>query len=257
MADDIKPTIPNPENPDEQIPNPDYKAPEEKQAKQAPPAEKLDLTEPPPAEVTVGKTGNPAIDAVGDLLAERKVANADAIIAEFAKTGELSLSTQAKLVETLGDTTAGLVITQLTTEASKIKEASTKLRSETLDYMAKAFGETDPEGTWKAVQDFVKSPESGFTVEDKAELSRMLQKGGLAARLAIDNIVAVHTGNPNTTSHADLLQGDTLATRKFEPISAKSYSEQVGALVDKYGYESLEVRQLQQRRERSRNAGIA
>jgi len=246
-------TIQDPNNSETQIDNPDYKAPVAPAAAEKP----LDLnTDNTDVVVVVGKTGNDQIDAVGTLLADKKVKGADKMIAEFAKTGELSIATQAELVDSLGESLAGMAITQLTNEASKLKDASTKSRTDTLNYMTEAFGETDPDATWKAVQEFVRSPESGFTPDDRTELTKMLKKGGLSARLAIDNIVAVHTGNPNTTSHADLLQGDTLTSNSFEPISAKAYSEEVGKLTDKYGYDSLEVRQLQQRRQRSRNAGL-
>lgn len=251
-------TVVDPNNPDIKIDNPDYVAPAAPAAAPAAAAQDLDLTAAPAAEaVLVGKTGNASIDAVGKLLAEKAVPGADDMIAEFAKNGELSISSQAKLVETLGESLAGMAINQLNAEATKIKDASTAARTEVLDYMIEAFGETDRDATWAAVKEFVASPESGFSADDKAELSKMLQKGGLAAKLAIDNIVAVHTGNPNTTVTADLLQGDISTVKGFDPISAKAYSEEVSILADKYGYESLEVQQLQQRRERSRNAGIA
>lgn len=246
--------IADPNNPDVQIDNPDYVQPEPAVAAAKP----LDLDEPPVADaVVVGKTGNSQIDAVGQLLADKQVKNADKMIAEFAENGELSLAAQAELVETLGEQLASMAINQLTTEATKLREANTKARDEVLDYAMNAFGETDKDATWEAIQKFVKQPDSGFSAADRAELTKMIGKGGLSARLAIDNIKAVYDGNPNTTHQADLLQGDTMTSTNFKPISAQAYAEEVKTLASKYGYESLEVKQLQQRRAQSRNAGIA
>ena len=246
--------IANPDKPEEQIDNPDYKKPEPStpQAAEA----NLDLNKPEPT-VVVGTTGNVAIDAVGKLLADKKVPNADSIISEFAKEGSLSITAQAALVDSLGDSLATLAINQLNNEATKLREVNNKSRTDTLDYAVKIFGETDADATWSAIKDFVNSSNSGFTADDRTELTKMLQKGGLSARLALDNIHAVHSGNPNTTTQADLLQGDTMTSNGFTPVSSQSYSEQVSKLADKHGYDSIEVRQLQQQRQRSRDAGFA
>ena len=261
MADELNTVdiqITDPSNPEAKIDNPDYVKPDEVVADPKAAKAELDLTPAAePAAITVGKTGNVNIDAVGALLAERKVENADAIIAEYAKSGEVSLTAKADLVESLGEATAKMVIDQLHAETDKLVADNTKARTETLDYANKLFNGEDADTTWKQIQEFVKDPESGFTDADQSVLADMIRKGGYSARLAFDKIATVYNSDSNTTSEADLLSGDTLVQGSFTPITAKEYSAELSKLTAQHGYESAQVQQLQARRLRSRNQGIA
>jgi len=248
-------TIVDPTNPEAQIDNPDYVKPAEAKPAEAA-KDDLNLT-PASVKVTVGKTGNDTIDAVGALLAERNIENADAIIANYAETGKVSLTDKATLVEELGEATAKMVINQLTDEATKIKSEGNAARNETLDYANKLFNGKDADQTWKEIQAFVKDPESGFSEADKTALRKMIRAGGMQARLAFDNIASAYHANSNTTSQADLLQGDTYVQGSFEPISSKAYAKEVKTLTAEYGYESLQVQQLKARRTQSRSNGVA
>lgn len=260
MAEELKnttdETITDPNNAEAQIANPDYIAPA---AETAAPA-KLDL-EATPAEVVavvVPVTGNEVLDGVGKLLAEKKVPNADVIVKEFAENGDVSLSHKAAIVDALGEAVGGMAINQLTAEASKIATANSEAKGKVLDYANTLFGGDDANTTWEQIQEYVKTPESGFSVEDRAVMTSMLAKGGLQAKLVIDNINSVYTSDSNTTIPADLLAGDTLATgASFSPISALDYAGEVATLVAKHGYDSSQVKSLQARRERSRQQGIA
>ena len=259
MAEEIVNTvdqqITDPSNPEVKIDNPDYVVPVV-----APVAaeNKLDLntTQSDVQAVSVRKTGNATIDAVGALLADKKVADADQIIADFADTGEVSLTTQASLVESLGEHLATLAINQLTGEAKKLQDANTTARSEVLDYANKVFNGESADKTWTEIQDFVKSPESGFTAEDRDAMTSMLSAGGLSAQLVIDRVAAVYAKDSNTTIPADLLAGDTLATgATFTPISALDYASELSKLMQTQAYDSPAVQQLQARRVRSQNMG--
>ena len=251
--------ITDPNNPEAQIDNPNYKAPVVAPAA----AEvKLDLdaapdTAPDTAVVSVRQTGNTTIDAVGALLADKKVANADKIIADFAETGEVSLATQAELVDSLGEHLASLAINQLTGEAKKLQDANTTARSEVLDYANTKFNGDNADTTWAQIQDFVKSPESGFSVADRAAMTSMINGGGLAAQLVIDKIAAVYAKDSNTTIPADLLAGDSLNTgATFTPVSALGYANKLSELMLTNAYDSPAVRQLQAQRVRSQNMGV-
>ena len=249
-------TIIDPNNAEAQIDNPNYKAPAPVAAPAAA-AAALDLA-PEPTEVNVPTTGNKTVDAVGALLSEKKVPNADKIIAEFAETGEISLSMQASLVDAMGESLALLAITQLTQEATKLQTASTESRTAVLDYANTKFNGENADTTWAQIQDFVKSPESGFSVADREAMTSMINAGGLQAQLVIDKIATVYAKDSNTTISADLLAGDSLTTgATFTPISAMDYSKELSTLMQTNAYDSPAVRTLQQRRERSRLQGIA
>lgn len=262
MADEkntIDKQIVDPTNADQKIDNPDYVEPVA--PKPAAAAEDdLNLTPDPkeePKEIVVGKTGNDTIDAVGALLAERKVPNADKIIADYAESGEISLAATAELADSLGEATAKMVIDQLTKEASKLTQASTDARNETLEYANKLFGGEDADTTWTQIQAYVKDPESGFSDNDKTALAKMIRAGGYQAQLAFDKIAQVYNSDSNTSSSADLLQGDTHVQGSFKSISSKAYAAELKTLVDEHGYESPQVHALQQRRLQSRNNGVA
>ena len=258
MADKLNTTdqqITDPSNPEAKIDNPDYKAPA---AAPAAAAATLDLAADAPAEVSIRSTGNKTIDSVGALLADKKVPSADKIIADFAETGEVSLVAQAALVDSLGEHLASMAINQLAGEATKLQEASTVARTAILDYANTTFNGEHADQTWSEIQDFVKSPESGFTVEERAAMTSMINAGGLQAQLVIDRIAAVYAKNSNTTISADLLAGDTSAAgAAFTPISALDYSAELSTLLKTNAYDSPAVQQLQQRRLRSRQNGVA
>ena len=248
--------IADPNNPEAKIDNPDYKAPAPAPAPAAA-EQKLDLS-PETENVTVRTTGNATNDAVGTLLADKKIASADKIIADFAETGEISITAQAELVGSLGDTLASLVIKQLSGEATKLKDASTAARSDVLDYANTKFNGENADTTWAEIQEFVKSPESGFSAADRTAMATMLNEGGLQAQLVIDKIAAVYAKDSNTTIPAELLAGDnTTSGTSFAPISALDYATELSTLLRTNAYDSPAVQTLQQRRLRSRNQGIA
>lgn len=249
-------TIVDPNNPEAQVANPDYVKPDEAVKPAEAPAT-LDLTAPA-TEIVVGTTGNEVVDGVGKLLASKQLANADAIIAEFAANGDVSLESKAAIVEALGDTVGEMAINTLTTEATKIATANSEARNGVLNYANEVFGGEDANTTWNQIQEYVKTPEAGFSAEQRATMTKMLAKGGFQAKLVIDNIAQTYAGDSNITVPADLLAGDTLANGAgFTPISALDYAGEVSALVAKHGYESPQVKSLQARRERSRQQGIA
>lgn len=215
----------------------------------------LDLNAPAPeAEVTFEPTGNAALDSVGKLLASKKID--PAILTEFTKTGEFSLDDKAALIEGLGEATANLVFDKLNTEVANVREANKKARTETLEYAASVFEGAKADTVWGQIQAYVRNPENGFEVEEKTQLSAMLKKGGLQAKMALDHIAKKYYSNPNTTSRADLIAGDTYVTGSFEPLTAKAYASEVRAAIQKHGEQSPQVQDLRRRRELSRNQGI-
>ena len=216
-----------------------------------PAASKLDL------DNKVSKTGNTTFDQVGKLLSDKGITGLDTAFAEIAQTGEVPLAMQASLVEALGDGVADLVISQLNTEVDKIKSERMVQTTATLDYAAAKFGVDKAHGqdVWKDVQTFVRSTESGFTAEDRAILTNMVQAGGLQAQLALDKIHSKFQAVQGIEQPADLLQGTTYAQTSFEPLSNREYAKEMRKIVAEHGYESRQANELRARRLTSQKRG--
>lgn len=207
-------------------------------------------------ETFIPPTGNKIIDDVGALLAEKKIPNADKVIAEFAETGELTLSAQAALVEGLGETLAALTINQLTGEANRLKSEGESKRKEILDYANNKFSGQDAELTWKQMKEFTETPDANISDEDRASMNKMLQAGGLQAKLVVDKIAEIYYADRRTTSSADLLEGDTYSNSTFSPLSRAEYVNELRTAVQKYGEHSPQVNELNRRRELSLERGF-
>lgn len=239
-------------------------SPEELEAKRAAEKEKKkpvvkdvpdDLSlEPDP--VTIAPTGNKEVDAISKLLETKKVAGADKIIAEFAETGEISIANQAILTDALGESVAGLAIRQLESVATNLREQGKEARKNLMEYAAKTFNAEDADLTWKQIQEFVRTPEAGFSKDDLAAMNKMIAKGGMQAELVIDKIASVYYAQETSSTPAELLQGDTYSAGSFEPLSRVDYVEQMREAVRKYGENSHQVEQLNRRRMISRQRGF-
>ena len=245
-------TIQDPNDATKQIANPEYITPVQKPA-----PDELDLNAAPDKNtaLTPITTGNQAVDDIGKLLVERKVENAADIIKEFADTGEVSISTQAALVESLGDSVATLVLSKLTGEATRLKEEQTTKTTATLQYAADKFGAEDPVKTWEEIQTFVRNPENGVSEEDRNTLTGMIKTGGLTAQLAINQIYEIYAKAAGTTIESDLLMGDAQTNTTFKPLGRKEYLATRREAVNKYGEGSSQVKELETRRTQSLNAG--
>lgn len=226
--------------------------------------------DPPPADppvdppkelnldpVEVEETGDATLDKIGALLKEKNIQNANAMLKQIVKDGELDLGHKAELVEQLGEGTARLVIEQMEGVANAAKETAKQERVRLMEYAKEVFKEEDAEATWKAVQEFARSEASGFSDAELTDMNKMLQAGGLQAEMVIDRIATVYERSTGYTQEADLLNGDAPVTSGFTPIGSREYAEQVRELIGKYGEESQQVKALRAQRQRSQQMGIA
>jgi len=209
-----------------------------------------------PTKVVAKETGNKNIDAVGQLLADKGVSNVDAILAEAIK-GDLSISSQAEIVEALGESVAAMALSQLTNEVTSIKEKANAEKTRLMEYAANAFGDDPAQAAevWVAIQEFAKSPESGLSAEDRAAMSKMLSAGGMQAELVIDKLNALYHQGENYTQEADLLHGEKTTVTSFEAISKTAYTEQMREISNKFGYDSPEADRLRAKRNESIRRG--
>ena len=218
--------------------------------------EELNLT---PAEektpISVQETGNAKLDDIGKLLSEKGIESAQSIMDEYSKEGTLSVASQAVLVDKLGDSVAAMVIKNLEDIEVSFRESAKASRKEVFEYANTKFGGEDAELTWKQMQEFARGEESGLSADDITAMNSLLAKGGLSAQLVIDKLHTIYTGLDSTSTPADLLQGDVYSNSAFKPLSKTEYVDQLREAKKKYGYESMQVKQLQTRREQSRARG--
>ena len=204
----------------------------------------------PPTEY-IPVSGSQTVQDIADLLTSKNVTGAADMINELNDSGELSLSSQLKLVDGLGPEVASIVTRQLAADVASAKAAGTAAKNEVLDYAAKELGTSDAQATWNDLQAFANSPAAGLSPEDLSGLSAQLTNGGFGAKLAVDALVRMYKQSTNFTQHADLVQGQANLSQAFEPLSAQAYSEQMDAVARKYGYASREAEVLRQQRQRT------
>jgi len=214
----------------------------------------LDLTAVPEVVAEPFETGNAALDSVGALLISKDVDTK--VLDTFMEKGEFSIEEKAAIIEGLGEATANLVFDKLTTEVANVKAKNVKARTATLEYAASVFEGAAVDTIWEQIQTYVRNPENGFDAETKAELSGLLKQGGIRSKMALDYIAKQYYSNPNTTSRADLVAGDTYVTGQFKSLSSKEYSTEVKKAIREHGENSNQVQDLRRRRELSRNQGI-
>lgn len=217
----------------------------------APAAEPAAPNLEPPAVEPIPVGGSSTIQEVSALLQSKQIDGAADMIGELNATGELSITSQMKLVDGLGPEVASLVTRQLAADVTAAKDAGTAARNEVLSYAAKELGTTNADSTWADLQAFANSPEAGLSPQDLAGLSEQLTKGGFGAKLAVDALVTLYKRSPAFAQHADLVQGQANLSASFEPISEADYSREVEVVARRYGYDSREAELLRQRRKRS------
>ena len=216
---------------------------------------------PAPAPAPAGKvepivTGNKAFDQVSALLADKGVANYAAILSE-ATQGEVSLANKAALAETLGLPIAEMVLGQLEAEVTVQKAKGQENANALKLKAAESFGYSpeQAEETWSALTNFARSEESGLTPEDLTVMSEMLNKGGVQAEMALNDVIRRYEKSQGFTKVPSLLAGEGPTQSGFTPISKGEYAESMREAQQKYGEGSREVEALRNRRLASMQRG--
>ena len=178
-------------------------------------------------------------------------------LAKYAKEndGEVSLEDLVKLKETHGDAIASLLVDQIKGIHDTNKAAATKKDQEVYDQVAEAFKdvtEQSGEETWKELATWSKENVSD---SHRAELNNLLAMGGLATKLAVQELTSAFKESQGTQEfqEVDLMEADRLSGSNIQPISKSDYNRELNALLDKghvYG-ESSEIAKLDARRSKT------
>ena len=192
-------------------------------------------------------------------------------VAEYAKAndGKVDLETLVALKETHGDAVASLIADQIKGIHTEQSEAAANRDTAVYDQVKEAFKDitSDPDQTgesmWKELATWTKGETEGkpnVSNEHRTEINKMLAQGGLAAKLAVQELTTAFKESIGTQEfqEAVLLDGDEAATTNVKSISKHEYNTELNKLVKaghQYG-ESREIAALDARRTKSIQRGI-
>lgn len=192
-------------------------------------------------------------------------------VAEYAKAndGKVDLETLVALKEKHGDAVASLIADQIKGIHAEQSEAATKRDTAVYDQVKEAFKDitSDPEQTgesmWKELAEWTKGKTEGqpnVSNEHRSEINKMLSQGGLAAKLAVQELTTAFKESIGTQEfqEAELLDGDETPVTNDKSLTKSEYNTELNRLTQtghQYG-ESREIAALDARRMKSIQRGI-
>jgi len=197
------------------------------------------------------------LDQVTDLIKDAGLSMADVAKSVTAEDGKVTPAILKALEEKHGAGVASLIVSQLEgIHKSNVAVAQAKDKA-VFDQVHEIFN--DPQGgeeTWKELSGWAKEKVPN---EQRAELNKLLSQGGLAAKLAVNELVSMFKGSGDYTQSAQLEQGDELNNAPTTSMIDKvSYQNELRALMnagEDYN-SSVKIKELNRRREISMKRGI-
>jgi len=201
----------------------------------------------------------PVVDQVSTLLTDAGLNPQDVAKAVTDNEGKITPAIMKKLVDKHGEAVASIIVDQLGNfHKASVKQANTRDK-EVFNQVQEAFkGITDQSGedTWKELNSWAKE---NVPVNDRKDINKLLQQGGLAAKYAIDDLVNRFKSSNDFVQEANLISGDfTSNDTGVTPLSRTDYTRELKALESKghvYG-QSAEMARLDKRRQAGINRGI-
>jgi len=192
-------------------------------------------------------------------------------VAEYAKAhdGQVDLETLVALKEKHGDAVASLIADQIKGIHTEQSKAATARDTAVYDQVQEAFKDitSDPEQTgesmWKELAEWTKAETEGkpnVSNEHRTEINKLLAQGGLAAKLAVQELTTAFKESLGTQEfqEAELIDGDKTVTTTDKSLSKSEYNTELNKLTKaghQYG-ESREIAALDARRMKSIQRGI-
>jgi len=187
-------------------------------------------------------------------------------VAEYAKAndGTVDLDTMVALKEKHGDAIATLIADQIKGIHKERTDAAKQRDNEVYDQVKEALKDitSDPnqtgESMWTELSGWAKDNVSS---EHRADINKLLAQGGLAAKLAVQELTTAFKESLGNTEfqEAALLDGDAAATSGGgKDISKHEYNMELNKLLQsghQYG-QSREIAALDARRAKSIQRGI-
>lgn len=183
----------------------------------------------------------------------------ESVVKDFTETGTLSLESMKALIDKHGEAVAGLVVEQvkgLYKNAKAQAEARDKAVFEQVQKAFEGITEQTGEETWAELSGWAKE---NIPNEQRADLNKMLGKGGLQAKLAVDYLIATFKQSETYSQPAELLGGDaTVDSFGLKPLTKDEYLRELNVLLAKgHDYNtSPEIRKLDARRQQGMRRGL-
>lgn len=172
--------------------------------------------------------------------------------------GDLTVDVLLKLKEKYGDSVASLIKDQLKATYNTQVEATKAKDKEVFDQVKEAFKditEQSGEETWKELSTWAKTNVSN---DNRKELNALLKQGGLAAKLAVQELTTAFKEAGTDTQDAELIEADNVSDGTVGTLDKASYDRELRALLDAgHDYDSsVEVQKLNNRRMKAINRGM-
>lgn len=180
---------------------------------------------------------------------------------EFQAFGKLTDGTRKALVDKHGEATANLVANQYTTTYQQKQAADQQNVTAVHNLMLAEFKDvlspTDTgESVWAELDGWART---NIPVAEREQLNEQLDKGGLAAELAIKHLVTKFKSMNGMEQSAAVLDGNNLSSvaASGQDLTITQYNDEMAKLQSKgIGYDSPQAEALKQRRQVSRNRGV-
>lgn len=201
----------------------------------------------------------PVVSQVESLIKDAGLDPSEIAQAVSTKDGKLSTEALKALTDKHGEAVASLVANQLSS-FHKEAQARTQARDQAAyDHVKEAFKDvTDQDGqkTWTELAGWAKE---NIPNDERKEINKLLQQGGIAAKYAIEDLVSRFKSSDTFVQSADLVTGDaTVNDNGLTPISKQEYSAKLRKLEAEghvYG-QSSEMAKLDRQRIAGQQRGI-
>lgn len=213
--------------------------------------------EPELVEDTQDVFKTPVVQQVESLLNEAGLNPQEVTKAIMGNDGKLTPALMKQLADKHGNAVASIVADQLGTFHKASMERASKRDQEVFNQVQEAFKDvTDQSGdkTWQELSGWAKE---NIPNDERKEINKLLQQGGIAARYAISDLVARFKSSDSFVQAAELLNGDNFSNDNsgLQPLSKAEYNRKFRELESKghvYG-QSKELDKL----DRQRMAGLS
>lgn len=240
--------------------NPKQEQPEE-QPEQKPNGEEKHVDQKPEEQEDKQDTSDvfntPVVKQVESLLNDAGLNPQDVTKAIMENGGKLTPTLTKQLVEKHGEAVASIIADQLGTFHKASVDKATKRDQEVYNQVQEAFKDvTDQSGdkTWQELSGWAKE---NIPNDERKEINKLLQQGGIAARYAINDLVNRFKSSDSFVQSAELVSGDNFSNDNsgLQPLSKAEYTQKFRELESKghvYG-QSKELDKL----DRQRMAGLS
>jgi len=245
-------------------PNADYKSapnlddngnPIDPKSQEAPPSPdaKEQVTPITPENTTVL---NDKVEGVAKFIADAGL-DMKTVAGDVTKNDGVTPEILAALVEKHGEGVASLIADKLESINSTYKEQAASKDKAVYDQVQEAFN--DPQGGEATFKELAGWAKENIPNSERAEINKMLEQGGLAAKLAMKNLIDTFKGSESFTQPAALEVADSVSVdRGGMPLDKAGYDREMRKLISE-GHEygrSQEMEALDRRRTVGMKRGI-